>query len=73
MDLHIASKDNLEFILGELTKHLDVANHSLFDPDDYDLHKYNDLKSMYDMIIKMGKLSPMETQDFIDELKKVRK
>jgi len=63
----------MEFILGELTKQLDVANHGLFDPNDYDLNKYNDLKSLYDMVIKTGKLSPMETQAFISELKKIRK
>jgi len=73
VDLHIASKENMEFILEELTKQLDVANHSLFDPDDYDLNKYNDLKSLFDMVSKTGKLSPMETEAFIAELKKIRK
>lgn len=73
MDLEKRSEENLKFILEELIERLDVANRSLLDPKHYDLNKYNDLKLMYDMILKKGKLSTIETQAFIDELKLVRK
>lgn len=73
MDLTNKSADNLAFILKDMTKRLSVANHGLFDPDDYDLEKYDELKDLYDMILKTGKLSIMETQAFVEELSNIRK
>ena len=73
MNLENPSQENLKIILDELAARLDVVNRSLLDPEDYDLHKYNDLKFMYDMVIQKGRLSPSETQAFIEELSTVRK
>lgn len=73
MNLEQPTKENLEFILNELAEKLNVVNRMIMEPEDYNLNKYEDLKFMYDMIIKKGKLSPSETQAFIDELRSVRK
>lgn len=73
MNLNQASKENLEVILNEMKDRLGVANHSLFDVEDYDLDKYDDIKFLYDHIVKSGSLSPQETDAFIIELKNVRK
>lgn len=73
MNLNQATKENLEFILDELKARLGVVNHSLFDVEDYDLNKYDDIKFLYEHIVKMGNLSPKETDAFIHELKDVRK
>ena len=73
MDLSRQTEENLQFMLKELTKYLEVANHSLFDVNHYDLAKYNDIKSLYEMIVNKGKLTAMETQAFIEELRSARK
>ena len=73
MNLEEPSQENLEFILNELAEKLDVANRMIMEPEGYNLNKYEDLKFMYDMVINKGKLSPSETQAFVDELRTVRK
>ncbi len=73
MKLEEATKENLAFILDELSERLSVVNRSLMDPEDYDLEKYNDIKFMYDMVKQKGQLSSSETQAFIEELRNVRK
>ena len=73
MDLEKGTEENVAYILNDLATRLDVANRSLFDPKHYDINKYTDLKLMYEMIVQKGKLSMMETQAFIEELRLVRK
>lgn len=73
MNLEKPTYENLTTILNELSKKLDIANKSLMKPEDYDLNKYDDLKFMYEVIVKKGSLSPAETQAFISELRTVRK
>lgn len=73
MNLANSSEENLSFILKELANMLGVANKSLFKPKDYDIKKYDDLKLMYDMVVKKETLSPLEIQAFLGELKKARK
>ncbi|MEN2464604.1 DUF1128 domain-containing protein [Ornithinibacillus sp. FSL M8-0202] len=72
MNLENPTIENLTYLLNELADHLSVVNRSLFDPEDYDLSKYEDIKFMYDMVVKKGNLSASETQAFIEELRKVR-
>jgi|GEM_PF-721234 len=73
MSLTNATEENLQFILEQLAKKLDVANQIVFDPKGYDLDKYEELKHMYDFIMKKDHLSTAEIQAFIDELRSVRK
>ncbi|HLR51768.1 MAG TPA: DUF1128 domain-containing protein [Candidatus Avamphibacillus sp.] len=73
MNLDQPSEKNLKFILEELTKKLNVVNQRIMEPDEYDIDKYNDIKQMYDLIMARRKLSPSETQAFVDELRFVRK
>lgn len=72
MDLSIANKENLKFILNELSQKLNVANRILMDEKHYDLKKYNDLKGLYDMILNRDHLTLAETDAFIDELRHIR-
>lgn len=73
MTLDEATFENLAIILNELAERLSVANRSLFDPEDYDLEKYSDLKFLYQIVIDKGGLSALETQAFVDELASMRK
>lgn len=73
MDLNNPTEENLSYILGEMVIKLKVANKALFDPEDYNLEKYSDLKFMYDTINQIGTLSPSESDAFIKELAATRK
>src|SRR5699024_9344389 len=73
MNLTQPTEENLKYILEQLSKKVDVANKIVLDPKGYDLAKYEDIKLMYDVLMKKDKLSASETQAFIDELRKVRK
>lgn len=73
MNLDQPTQENLKYILEQLGDKLGVANRILLDEKDYDLNKYDDLKFLFDHVIKSGKLSPAETAAFIDELRTVRK
>ncbi len=52
---------------------LAVVNTTLFDPEDYNLEKYDDLKWLYDHLMTKDSLSVSETQAFIEELSTIRK
>ena len=73
MSLEQATQENLAFMLDELADHLKVANRGLFDPEDYDLNKYSELKLLHQVVVQKGRLSALETQAFIDELANIRK
>lgn len=73
MNLNQPTLENLAYILEELGNQLGVANRILLDEKDYDLNRYDDLKFLYDHVIKAGSLTPSEIHAFIDELKTVRK
>jgi uncharacterized protein YfkK (UPF0435 family) len=73
MSFEEANTENLTFMLNDLADHLKVANRALFDAEDYDLDKYTELKSLHEVVVGKEKLSPMETQAFVDELASIRK
>ncbi|WP_047981300.1 DUF1128 domain-containing protein [Ornithinibacillus contaminans] len=73
MNLTNPTKENLAFILEDLANRLDVVNRTIMDVEDYDLSKYEDIKFMYDMVVQKGRLTALETQAFIQELRTVRK
>ncbi|MBM7540545.1 DUF1128 domain-containing protein [Amphibacillus cookii] len=73
MDLSSANQKNLAYILKEIGTKLGVVNTTLFDPEDYNLEKYDDLKWLYDHLMAKDSLSVSETQAFIEELSTIRK
>ncbi|WP_077300265.1 DUF1128 domain-containing protein [Virgibacillus pantothenticus] len=73
MSLEYPTQENLKILLDEIADHLSVVNRTIMDAEDYDLNKYDELKSLYDMIKRKGHLSMLETQAFIEELRNIRK
>lgn len=74
LNLEKKSEENLAFIVTEMGKKLQVANaDSLMNPDDYRLDSYNELKSLYELLVSKEKLTVSETHAFIDELRNHRK
>ncbi|WP_226034975.1 DUF1128 domain-containing protein [Aquibacillus saliphilus] len=72
-DLNEPTQENLEFIINEMADLMKVVNKSIMDPEDYNLEKYDELKSLYDLIKQKGQLSVAETQAFVQELATIRK
>lgn len=72
MDLKEKTAENVAYMLDKMSTRLDVANQIVFDPKGYDISKYDDIKFMYDFIMKKENLSAAETSAFIDELRSVR-
>ena len=73
MNLNEPTKENLKFMMDEIANMLQVVNRSIMDADDYDLEKYDELKSLYEMLKLKGQLSVAETQAFVQELAEIRK
>ncbi len=73
MDLTLHTEENLTYMLEKIGDKLSVANRVLLDEKDYDIKFYDDLKFLYDHIMKRDTLSPAEVNAFIDELKMIRK
>ncbi|MCP3026152.1 DUF1128 family protein [Halobacillus sp. A5] len=73
MSLQEPTKDNLTFIIDDMADRLQVVNRSIMDPEDYDLDKYSEIKSLYDIIQTKGQLSVSEIQAFVQELGNYRK
>ncbi len=73
MNLEQKSEENLEYIVHEMGRMLQVVNESIMDPKDYDINHYEELKSLYDLLNQKGKLTVAETQAFIAELRQYRK
>lgn len=73
MNLNNPSEENLKYMLEKMSVKLDVANQIVFNPDGYDIDKYDELKFMYDVIMQKDHFSTSEIHAFIDELRSVRK
>ncbi|UOQ93192.1 DUF1128 domain-containing protein [Halobacillus shinanisalinarum] len=73
MSLQEPTQENLNTIINDMAERLQVVNRSLMDPEDYDLNKYEEIKSLHDIIEMKGQLSVSETQAFVTELGNYRK
>ncbi|ARI77507.1 DUF1128 domain-containing protein [Halobacillus mangrovi] len=73
MSLEQPTQENLETIIHDMAEKLQVVNRSIMDPEDYDLAKYEEIKSLHDIIQMKGQLSVSEIQAFVQELGQYRK
>ncbi|MCA1023037.1 DUF1128 family protein [Halobacillus litoralis] len=73
MSLQEPKQENLAFMIDDMADKLQVVNRSLMKPEDYDLNKYEEIKSLYDIINMKGQLSVSEIQAFVQELGQYRR
>ncbi|WP_027963159.1 DUF1128 domain-containing protein [Halalkalibacillus halophilus] len=73
MNLDQATNENLEYIIDELAKELQMLNAAILKPEDYSLDSYHDIKDIYDMVKTKDQVSVAEMNAIIDELKSYRK
>jgi uncharacterized protein YfkK (UPF0435 family) len=73
MDLNNENYENLSFMIEGLKKKLQLVNSGLIQPDDYELNKYDDVKELYDMVMKMPSFSIRDMEGIVEELASLKK
>ncbi|MFE1244538.1 DUF1128 domain-containing protein [Fictibacillus sp. NPDC058756] len=73
MDLTNENHENLAFMIESLKKKLQLVNSGLIQPEDYELNNYDDIKELYDMVMKMPSFSIRDMEGIVEELASLKK
>lgn len=72
VDLSIKSNENIQFMITEITSKLKMVNVDAIKPSNYTEEIYEDLKEIYEMVMKKNTFSPNEMQAIVEELGNLR-
>jgi uncharacterized protein YfkK (UPF0435 family) len=73
LNLNSPTQENLSWIVNQIKNHLKVVNAALITPEDFTLDQYPDLLEIYQLIEKkQGRLSMMEIEGILEELRQLR-
>lgn len=73
MDLSKKTSENIEFMLEGITNKLRMVNVGAIQPSHFDEEKYEDLRDIYDMVMRKDQFSTSELQAIITELGNLRR
>lgn len=73
MNLSEKSAENMEFMLNKITEKLNMINISVIKQSQYREEMYEELKEIYEMVMKKKSFSPSEMQAIVEELGNLRK
>jgi uncharacterized protein YfkK (UPF0435 family) len=73
MELNVKSPENIEYMIEQITTKLKMVNVGALDPSHFDLNKYEDIREVYEMVMKKNTFSPNEMQAIVEELGTLRK
>ncbi len=73
MNLENPSRENMVYMLNELQKKLTMANTSVMNPDAFELHVYEDLHDLFEMVMRKERFSINEMEAIVSELGSLRK
>lgn len=73
MNLSTASVENVEFMIEKIKEKLKVLNLGAIKPSHFDENMYEELKEIYDLVMKKDSFSPNEMQALAEELGNLRK
>ncbi|MBY0122938.1 DUF1128 domain-containing protein [Bacillus sp. S/N-304-OC-R1] len=73
MDLAQKSVENVEFMIEKIKEKLKVLNFGAIKPSHFDEEMYEELKDIYDLVMKKNNFSPNEMQALAEELGNLRK
>jgi len=73
MDLSQKSVENVEFMIEGIKEKLKVLNLGAIKPTHFDEEMYEELKEIYDLVMKKNSFSPNEMQALVEELGNLRK
>ncbi|MEQ2526707.1 DUF1128 domain-containing protein [Robertmurraya yapensis] len=73
MNLSVASVENVEFMIEKIKEKLKVLNFGAIKPSHFDENMYEELKEIYELVMKKDSFSPNEMQALAEELGNLRK
>lgn len=73
MDLAQKSVENVEYMIEKIKEKLKVLNFGAIKPSHFDEEMYEELKDIYDLVMKKNSFSPNEMQAIAEELGNLRK
>ncbi|MFK9093996.1 DUF1128 domain-containing protein [Bacillus salipaludis] len=73
MNLSVKSVENVEYMIEQIKDKLKVLNLGAIKPSHFDEEMYEELKEIYDMVMKKNSFSPNEMQALVEELGSLRK
>ncbi|MBO8177930.1 MAG: DUF1128 domain-containing protein [Bacillus sp. (in: Bacteria)] len=73
MDLSVKSVENVEYMIEKIKEKLKVVNMGAIKPEHFDENLYEELRDIYEMVMKRSSFSPSEMQAIAEELGSLRK
>jgi len=73
LNLSTASVENVEFMIEKIKEKLKVLNLGAIKPSHFDENLYEELKEIYELVMKKNSFSPNEMQALAEELGNLRK
>jgi uncharacterized protein YfkK (UPF0435 family) len=73
MDLSKNSVENIEFMIEEITNKLRMVNVGAIQPYRFDEEKYEDLRDIYELVMKKDAFSTSELEAIVTELGNLRR
>lgn len=73
MNLTNKSVENVEYMIEKIKEKLKVLNLGAIKPSHFDENMYEDLKDIYELVMKKNSFSPNEMQAIVEELGSLRK
>ena len=73
VDLHLKSPENIDYMIEQITTKLKMVNVGALNPSHFNLDKYEDIRDIYEMVMKKNTFSPNEMQAIVEELGTLRK
>lgn len=73
VNLSTASIENVEYMIEKIKEKLKVLNFGAIKPSHFDENMYEELKEIYDLVMKKNSFSPNEMQAIAEELGNLRK
>jgi uncharacterized protein YfkK (UPF0435 family) len=73
LDLSKKSVENVEFMIEKIKEKLKVLNFGAIKPSHFNEEMYEELKDIYDLVMKKTSFSPNEMQAIVEELGSLKK
>ncbi|PLR81343.1 DUF1128 domain-containing protein [Bacillus canaveralius] len=73
MDLSEKTVENVEYMIEKIKEKLKVLNFAAIKPSHFDEEMYEELKEIYELVMKKNSFSPNEMQAIAEELGNLRK
>ncbi|ETI67435.1 DUF1128 domain-containing protein [Neobacillus novalis] len=73
MNLSQKSVENVEYMIEQIKEKLKVLNLGAIKPSHFDEEMYEELKEIYEMVLRKNSFSPNEMQALVEELGSLRK